>query len=119
MNIFRKDRDTRLELLEALIRYADQCGDADPHVYKDEMLRMLGVCDHVFNIMQKQLGDGYFRMVDNFDGRGRYAINVNGCFKLRDLLVKEEKVGKKSREGGQITVLATLIGTFFVIVFGF
>lgn len=119
MKNIKKAKDTRLVLLEALIRYADQCGDANPHFYKDEMLKMLGVCDHVFNIMQIQLGDRYCRLVDNFEGRTRYAINVRKCFELRDQIIQAEQDGKKNRDGVQITVLATLIGTFLVILIGF
>lgn len=119
MNDKKNARDKRLVLLEALIRYADQCGHATPHFYKDEMLKMLGVCDHVFNIMLIQLGDRYCRLVDNFEQRSRYAINVGRCFELRDQIIQAEKEGKKTREGVQITLLATLIGMFLVILVGF
>lgn len=119
MNTDKRTGDKRKVLLDALLRYADQCGDADPHFYKDEMLEMLGVCDHVFNIMLMRLGDRCCRLVDNFDGRTRYAIDVGRCFELRDRMAREEKEVRKTREGLQITVLATLIGVFFAIVLGF
>jgi|WetSurMetagenome_2_1015567.scaffolds.fasta_scaffold1045722_1 hypothetical protein len=114
----KKINDKRLVLLEALIRYADQCGDSNPHFYKDEMLKMLNVCEHVFNIMQIQLGDGYCHMVDNLEERSNYAINVNRCLELRDQIIQANTRERRHREKMEITFLVTLIGTFFVIVIG-
>lgn len=66
MKDMKKIKDKRLVLLEAIIRYADQSDNFNPHFYKDDMLKRLDVCEHVFNIMQKQLGDRYCRLVDSF-----------------------------------------------------
>jgi hypothetical protein len=106
MRDMKKTKDKRLVLLEALLRYADQCGDANPHFYKDEMLKMLHVCEHVFNIMQKQLGERYCCMVDSVEERSRYAINVNKCLELRDQII-QANTKERHREGVRKTLLAT------------
>lgn len=115
MKVMKKKTDNRLVLLEALLRYADQSGDDKPQFSKDDMLRRLGVCEHVFNIMQKQLGDGCCRLVDSFDGGGRYAINVSRCYALRKQL-SQASTEESYREGLKIKVLTTLISTLFVIL---
>ena len=107
MRDMKKTKDKRLVLLEALLRYADQCGNANPHFYKEEMLKMLGVCEHVFNIMQKQLGDRYCRMVDSIEEGSRYAINVNKCLELRDQIIQANTKERKHLEGVRKTLLAT------------
>jgi predicted metal-binding transcription factor (methanogenesis marker protein 9) len=116
MKDLRKTKDKRLVLLDALIRCADESGSTKPHFYKDEMLKRLDVCDHVFNIMQKQLGDRYCRRMDDcLDERSEYAINVNKCLELRDQII-QANIKEKHREGIEIKLLATLIGTFLVIL---
>jgi hypothetical protein len=111
-------KDKRLVLLEAFIRYADQCGNNKPQFYKDEMLKMLDVCEHVFNIMQKQLGDKYCRMVDCFEERSRYAINVTKCLELRNQLIQADSKERRYQESVRITLLATSISTFLIILLG-
>jgi len=117
MNDMKKSRDKRLVLLDALIRYADECGKDNPEFYKDEMLRNLKVCEHVFNIMHIQLGEKYCRVIDPYEERTRYAINVDRCLDLRNQITRENKKKMKLRERIDITVLATLIGVFFAILF--
>lgn len=112
----KKTKDNRLVLLEALLRYADQCGSDDPHFYKDDMLKRLGVCEHVFNIMQIQVGDRCCRMVDGFEGRSRYVIKVNKCAASRQQILQAHAEERRHRDGVGITVLTTLIGTLFVIL---
>jgi len=106
MRDMKKTKDKRLVLLEALLRYADQCGDANPHFYKDEMLKMLHVCEHVFNVMQKQLGERYCCMVGSIDEGSRYAINVNKCLELRDQII-QATTKERHRESVRKTLLAT------------
>lgn len=118
MKDINRTKDNRIVLLEALLRYADQSGNINPQVYKDEMLKMLNVCDHDFNIMLKQLGDRYCRLVDCFEGRSKYAINVNKCLELRGQITQANTKERRHREGVRITLLATLIGTFLVILLG-
>ena len=63
----KKTNDKRFVLLDALILYADQSCTLNPLFYKDEILKMLSVTEYDFNIMQKQLGDEYYHMVDSRD----------------------------------------------------
>lgn len=111
----KKKTDNRLVLVEALLHYADQSGEDKPQFFKDDMLKRLGVCEHVFNIMRKQLGDDCCRLVDSFDGGGRYAINVGRCYALRKQLFQAHKE-ERYREGLKIKILTTLISTLFVIL---
>jgi hypothetical protein len=118
MKDMKKTKDKRFVLVEALLRYADQSGSSNPHFYLDEMLRMLDVCEHVFNIMQKQLGDRYCHRVDGFEERSKYAINVNRCLELRDQIIQASTKERRHREGIRNILLATSIGTFLVILVG-
>ena len=114
MRGMKKTKDKRLVLLEALLRYADQCGDANPHFYKDEMLKMLHVCEHVFNVMQKQLGEKYCCMIDCIEERSRYVINVNKCFELRDQIIRANTKERRYREAVRKTLLATSSGALLI-----
>ena len=114
----KKIRDNQLILLEALIRYADLSGSTTPYFYKDEMLKRLDVCEHVFNVMYKQLGDRYCRMVDCFEERSRYVINVNRCLEFRDQIVQADAKERKHRKAVRNTLLAASICTFLVILVG-
>lgn len=116
MKAMKKTTDNRLVLLEVLLRHADQSGNDNPHFYKDELIRRLGVCEHVFNIMQRQLGDRCCRMIDCFEGGGKYAINVNNCYALRKQIIRANTEARRHREGVNIKVLTTLISTLFVIL---
>ncbi|HPR54411.1 MAG TPA: hypothetical protein PLV84_04705 [Deltaproteobacteria bacterium] len=118
MKGMEKTNDNRLILLEALLRHADQCGDENPHFFKDEMLKTLDVCEHVFNVMQIRLGDRYCRRVDGFEDRCRYAINVNSCLELRNQIMQADSKIRRFRESVRNIVLASSIGSFFVIFFG-
>ncbi len=118
MKKMKKVKDNQLVLLEALIRYADLSGSTNPHFYKDEMLKRLDVCEHVFNVMLKQLGDRYCRMVDCFGERSTYVINVNSCLELRDQIIRANTQKRRRREAVRNTLLAASIGAFFVILVG-
>ena len=117
MKDMKKTKDTRLVLLEAILRYADHSDDINPYFYKYDMLKRLDVCEHVFNIMQKQLGDRYCRIVDIFEERSRYTINVIACLELRDQIIQANTKERRHREG-RIILLETLIATFLVIIVG-
>ncbi len=117
MKEMKKTRDKRLVLLEAIIRYADQSDNFNPFFYKDEMMKKLNVCEINFDIIQKQLGDRYCRIVDIFEERSRYAINVIECLELRDRIIQANTKEKKHIES-RIILLETLIATFFIIMVG-
>jgi hypothetical protein len=116
MKDMKNINDKRLVLLEAIIRYADQSGNFEPYFYKDEMIKRLDTCEHVFNIMQTQLGDRYCRRADSFEERSRYTINLIGCLELRDQ-IKANTKERRQREG-RIILLETLIATFLIIIVG-
>jgi len=114
----KKSKDKRFVLLEALVRYADQSGNFNPHFYKDEMLKILDVTEGEFNIIQKQLGDEYCHMVDCIEGRDRYAINVNKCLSLRDQIDQSKIEEERHGVGIRIAVLTTLLGTLLGFFLG-
>lgn len=118
MKDMKKIKDKRFVLLEALLRYADQSGNFNPHFFKDEMIKVLNVTEGDFNIMQKQLGDEYCHMVDYIEGRSRYAIIVNKCFALRDEIEQANTDARRHREGIRIAVLTTLLGTLLGFILG-
>jgi hypothetical protein len=113
----KKTKDKRLVLLEAILRYTDQSDNFNPFFYKDEMLKKLDVCEVNFDIMQKQLGNRYCRLVDIFEERSRYTVNVIECLELRDQIIQANTKERKQLEG-RIILLETLIATFLVIVVG-
>ena len=117
MKDMKKTKDKRLVLLEAILRYADQSDNFNPFFYKDEMLKRLDVCETNFDIMQKQLGNRYCRMIDSFEERTRYAINVIECLDLRDQIIQANTKERRHLEG-RIILLETLIATFLVIIVG-
>ena len=81
------------------------------------MMKKLNVCELNFDIMQKQLGDRYCRIVDIFEERSRYAINVVECLELRDQIIQANTKERRHREC-RIILLESLIATFLVIVVG-
>jgi hypothetical protein len=107
--------DRRLVFLETLIRYAEESGNDKPQFKKVDMLKRLGMCDHVFNKLQKQIGNKCCLMIDSYDDTSMYAINLNQCMGLHNRLI-QESVERMQREGVQKKVLATLIGTFFALI---
>ncbi len=118
MKDMKNTKDKRLVLLQAILRYTDQSENFNPFFYKDEMLRKLDVCEINFDIMQKQLGDRYCRLIDIFEERTRYAINVIDCIELRDQIIQANTKEKRHRENVRIKLLSTLIGIFIVILIG-
>jgi hypothetical protein len=118
MKDMNNTKDKRLVLLQAILRYTDQSDNFNPFFYKDEMLRKLDVCEINFDIMQKQLGDRYCRLIDIFEERSRYAINVIDCIELRDQIIQANTKEKRHRENVRIKLLSTLIGIFIVILIG-
>lgn len=118
MKNMKKIRDNQLVLLEALIRYSDLSGSTNPHFYKDQMMETLGVCEHVFNIMLKQLGDTYCHLIDCFGGRSRYVINVNRCLERHDQIIQAKAREERQCKAIRNTLFVTSMGTFFVILFG-
>jgi hypothetical protein len=113
----KKTKDKRLVLLEAILRYTGQSDNFNPFFYKDEMLKKLDVCEINFDIMQKQLGNRYCRLVDIFEERSRYTVNVIECLDLRDQIIQANTKERKHREG-RIRLLETLIATFLIIIVG-
>jgi hypothetical protein len=118
MKYMKKTEDKRLVLLDAILRCADKSDYNNQYFYKDDVIKKLDVCEHTFNIMLKQLGDRYCRMVDIFEVRSRYAINVIKCFELRDQIIQADIKEKRHHEDIRIKLLSTLIGTFLVILIG-
>jgi len=110
--------DKRLILLNALLRYAKESGDAKPHFYQDETLMKLGVCENVFIDMQMLIGDKCCYMDDCLDGRILYAINANRCIDLRKQIIKANTEKIKHRESFSITVATALYGMLFAILIG-
>jgi len=57
MKDLNETNDKRLILLDALLRYAKESGDAKPHFFPDETLVKLGMCENLFLDVQLLIGD--------------------------------------------------------------
>jgi len=107
--------DKRLVFLEKLIRFAEESGNDKPQFMKKDMLKRMGVCDHDFNKLQRQVGNKCCCLTDSYDEMRIYSVNINQCMGLHNrLLMEAEK--KVQRECVEKKVLATLIGAFFAIM---
>jgi hypothetical protein len=111
--------DKRLAMLDALIQYADLSGDDKPEFYKDDMMKKLDVCEHVFNVMQKQVGNRCCRMVDNFEQRARYAINVSRCLELRGQITQTKAKKRRRLEVTRNVLFALFAGVCVYDIFFF
>lgn len=107
--------DKRLVFLEKLIRFAEESGNDKPQFMKKDMLKRMGICDHEFNKLQRQVGNKCCLMTDSYDDTSVYSVNINQCMGLHNRLVMEAEK-RMQRECIEKKVLATLIGTFFALI---
>jgi len=118
MKDLNETNDKRLILLDALLRYAKESGDAKPHFFQDETLVKLGMCENVFLDVQMLIGDKCCHMDDCLDGRIRYAINTNRCLELRRQIIKTNTEKIRHRHSFRITLATALYGMLFAILLG-
>lgn len=100
----------RKRLLSALLDYAVESGNFNPHFHKKDMMDRLGVTEGEFNIIQKNLGDKYCHYVDSHEGDNRYAINVSECLALRERYDQESINDKRHQQLVRLAVLVAILG---------
>ncbi len=106
-----KDINTnRKELLRALINYAKQSGNFNPHFYKKEMMDILNITEAEFNIAQHNLGQKYCYYVGPHNGEDRYAINVAECLSLQEQYDQESLNTKRHSQLVRLAVLVAILG---------
>lgn len=116
MKDMKKRQDKRLEMLEAIFRYTDMSGEDTPFFYKDEMMRKLNVCEHVFNVIMNQLGESYCSVADPFEERIRYSVNVQRCLVLRKCITRENEKKERFFTGLRNAVFG-ISGVTFLVLF--
>lgn len=75
------------DFLEALLSYAYESVEFNPHFLKSEFTKINSMSDEKFDLIQKRLGDKYCYYV----GNERYAINLKECQNLWEQYKKETK----------------------------
>ena len=111
----KNTKDKRTVMLEAILKYTDHSGDETPYFFKDEMMKRLNVCEHVFNVMINQLGDRYCSVADAFEERTRYTVNVHRCLELREQISRENEKKKRFYTGLRNAVFGVSAVTFLVL----
>jgi ABC-type phosphate/phosphonate transport system permease subunit len=106
-----KMTDKRQRLLAALLEYAKKSGTFNPHFYRSEMIKCLGVTEGEFNIMQSQLGEQYCSFAGVQGTDSRYEIHVDKCLELWEKL-------ERHRQLVRTTFLAAVIGSILGAVVG-
>lgn len=100
----------RKEFLKALINYANESGNFNPHFYKKEMMDILNISDGEFNIIQHNLGQKYCYYVGPHKGEDRYAINVSECLSLQGQYDQESINTRRHEQIVRLAVLVAILG---------
>lgn len=106
----KEKADNRRRLLCALVQYAEKSETFNPHFYRSEMMKRLGLTEGEFNIVQKQLGDRYCRYVDQHEGDARYEICVSECLALRDQFEQEKIQKRRHKELFRLVIEVAVLG---------
>ena len=109
----------RKEFLKALINYANESGNFNPHFYKKEMMDILKISEEEFNIIQHNLGQKYCYYVGPHKDKDRYAINVSECLSLQEQYDQESINNKRHNQIVRLAVLVAILGAVFGVVFNY
>jgi len=107
--------DKRERFLRALLEWADESSELNPHFHRTEMIQRLRISIGEFNIVQKQLGDKYCRYVDQHDGDARYEICVSECLALRNQFDHEKTLEKRHNQLLRWAVLVAIFGAVLAV----
>lgn len=106
-----KDTHTkRKDFLKALINYANESGNFNPHFYKQEMMAILSISEGEFNITQHNLGQKYCYYVGPNEDKDRYAINVSECLTLQEQYDQETINTRRHKQIVRLAVLVAVLG---------
>ena len=100
----------RKAFLKALINYANESGNMNPHFYKKEMIDILNISELEFNITQHNLGQKYCYFVSPDKGGDRYAINVSECLSLQEQYDQESINARRHEQIVRLAVLVAILG---------
>ena len=96
--------------LKALITYANESGNFNPHFYKKEIMDILNITEGEFNITQHNLGQKYCYYVGPHNGEDRYAINVSECLSLQEQYDQEFINTRRHEQIVRLAVLVAILG---------
>ena len=106
----KKKIDNRRRFLYALVQYAGKIEKFNPHFYRSEMMKRLGLTKGEFNIVQKQLGERYCQYVGQHEEEARYRICVSECLALHDQFEQEKIQERRHKELVRMAILAAVLG---------
>ena len=112
--------DKRERFLRALLEWADEFSESNPHFHRTEMIQRLSISERDFNIVQKQLGDRYCRYVDQHKVNqhktdARYEICVSECLALRNQFDHERTLEKRHNQLLRWTFLVAIFGAVLAV----
>ncbi|WP_041280355.1 hypothetical protein [Desulfosudis oleivorans] len=115
-----KDTHTkRKQFLRALINYANESGNLNPHFYKQEMMAILGISEGEFNMTQHNLGQKYCYYVGPHEGKDRYAINVSECLTLQEQYDQETINTRRHKQIVRLAVLVAVLGAILGVTLNY
>lgn len=100
----------RKEFLKALVSYANESGNFNPHFCKKEMMDILNITQDEFNITQHNLGQKYCHYVGPHNGDERYAISVSECLSLQEQYDQESINTSRHEQIVRLAVLVSILG---------
>jgi len=100
----------RKEFLKALINFANESNNFNPHFYKKEMMDKLNISEVEFNIIQHNLGQKYCYYVGPHNGEDRYAIQMSECVSLQEQYEQESINEKRHNQLVRLAVLVAILG---------
>lgn len=115
-----KDTHTkRKEFLKALVNYANESGNFNPHFYKQEMMTILSISEGEFNITQHNLGKKYCYYVGPHEGKDRYAINVSECLTLQEQYDQKTINARRHKQIVRLAVLVAVLGAILGVALNY
>lgn len=110
LSIMKDTHIKRKEFLKALINYANESENFNPHFYKKEMMDILNISEGEFNITQHNLGQKYCYYVGPHEGEDRYAFNVSECLSLQEQYDQESINTRRHEQIVRLAVLVAILG---------
>jgi len=109
----------RKEFLKALINYANESGNFNPHFYKKEMMVILNISDGEFNITRHNLGQKYCDYVGPHEGKDRYAINVSECMALQEQYEQKTINTRRHKQIIRLAVSVAILGAILGVALNY
>lgn len=102
--------DKRQRLLATLLEYAEESDKSNPHFYKSEMIKRLGVTEDEFAILLSLIGEQYCSPASWGGTDSRYEIHVDKCLALQDQFDRDRVNEKRHKQLVRLSVLVAILG---------